>query len=184
MVVHQRINGWTLLTQYALELLVEQRLVVVDFKQGTPVYSWQGQGKDTDVLLQELSSNWLQQQQQQHQQQDNNTSEEKIDVESSSELNDSFVLSSQDSRLPLGSGLDLGDDASDHISSSFFDSNDVIHPPRSITSWSVRPSTPEERASYQEQERVRYSLPHKAFTFRQHGYESIVGPVKGIHNHV
>lgn len=31
----------------------------------------------------------------------------------------------------------------------------------------------------QEQERLRYCQPHKAFTFRQHGYESIVGPVKG-----
>ena len=32
---------------------------------------------------------------------------------------------------------------------------------------------------FQEQERLRYCQPHKAFTFRQHGYESIVGPVKG-----
>lgn len=30
------------------------------------------------------------------------------------------------------------------------------------------------------QERYRYSQPHKAFTFRMHGFESVVGPVKGV----
>lgn len=32
------------------------------------------------------------------------------------------------------------------------------------------------------QERIRYENPHKAFTFRMHGYESVVGPVKGMYN--
>lgn len=31
---------------------------------------------------------------------------------------------------------------------------------------------------YQEQQ--RYNQPHKAFTFRMHGFESVVGPVKGV----
>lgn len=30
------------------------------------------------------------------------------------------------------------------------------------------------------QEQQRYNQPHKAFTFRMHGFESIVGPVKGV----
>ncbi|XP_048471338.1 PR domain zinc finger protein 10 [Rhincodon typus] len=30
------------------------------------------------------------------------------------------------------------------------------------------------------QERQRYSQPHKAFTFRMHGFDSVVGPVKGV----
>lgn len=30
------------------------------------------------------------------------------------------------------------------------------------------------------QEWRRYSQPHKAFTFRMHGFESVVGPVKGV----
>lgn len=33
---------------------------------------------------------------------------------------------------------------------------------------------------FQIQERYRYSQPHKAFTFRMHGFESVVGPVKGV----
>ncbi|XP_015452993.1 nuclear factor related to kappa-B-binding protein isoform X6 [Pteropus alecto] len=53
----------------------------------------------------------------------------------------------------------------------------------SASSWTdyvVRPSTGEEKRAFQEQERYRYSQPHKAFTFRMHGFESVVGPVKGV----
>lgn len=32
------------------------------------------------------------------------------------------------------------------------------------------------------QERKRYENPHKAFTYRMHGYESVVGPVKGVYS--
>ncbi|XP_012499723.1 PREDICTED: nuclear factor related to kappa-B-binding protein [Propithecus coquereli] len=48
------------------------------------------------------------------------------------------------------------------------------------TDYVVRPSTGEEKRVFQEQERYRYSQPHKAFTFRMHGFESVVGPVKGV----
>ncbi|XP_066567130.1 nuclear factor related to kappa-B-binding protein isoform X2 [Amia ocellicauda] len=52
--------------------------------------------------------------------------------------------------------------------------------PRVWTDYVVRPSTGEERQVFQEQERQRYDQPHKAFTFRMHGFESVVGPVKGV----
>ncbi|XP_022901716.2 nuclear factor related to kappa-B-binding protein [Onthophagus taurus] len=55
-------------------------------------------------------------------------------------------------------------------------------PPRYPTNWSVRRADPEEIRSYQEQERKRYDNPHKAFTFRCNGYESVVGPLKGIYS--
>uniref|UniRef100_A0A4W4EFX7 DEUBAD domain-containing protein n=1 Tax=Electrophorus electricus TaxID=8005 RepID=A0A4W4EFX7_ELEEL len=48
------------------------------------------------------------------------------------------------------------------------------------TDYVVRPSTGEERHVFQEQEQRRYDQPHKAFTFRMHGFESVVGPVKGV----
>uniref|UniRef100_A0A4W3H3H5 Nuclear factor related to kappaB binding protein n=1 Tax=Callorhinchus milii TaxID=7868 RepID=A0A4W3H3H5_CALMI len=58
---------------------------------------------------------------------------------------------------------------------------DVTPPtPRVRTDYVVRPSTGEEKRVFQEQERQRYSQPHKAFTFRMHGFESMVGPVKGV----
>ncbi|XP_061406809.1 nuclear factor related to kappa-B-binding protein [Lethenteron reissneri] len=52
--------------------------------------------------------------------------------------------------------------------------------PRVRTDYVVRPSTEEEKRVFQERERQRYSQPHKAFTFCMHGFESVVGPVKGV----
>ncbi|XP_056586603.1 nuclear factor related to kappa-B-binding protein [Triplophysa dalaica] len=52
--------------------------------------------------------------------------------------------------------------------------------PRVWTDYVVRPSTGEERHVFQEQEQQRYDQPHKAFTYRTHGFESVVGPVKGV----
>lgn len=58
-------------------------------------------------------------------------------------------------------------------------------PPRALwpTEWKVRASTAEEREEFRRQERMRYAAPHKAFTYRMHGYASVVGPVKGIYQH-
>lgn len=52
--------------------------------------------------------------------------------------------------------------------------------PRVRTDYIVRPSSGDEKRIFQEQERHRYLQPHKAFTFRMHGFESVVGPVKGV----
>ncbi|XP_048521535.1 nuclear factor related to kappa-B-binding protein isoform X3 [Dendroctonus ponderosae] len=54
-------------------------------------------------------------------------------------------------------------------------------PPRCPTTWTVRKATLEDIKDYREQERRRYDNPHKAFTFRCNGYESVVGPLKGIY---
>ncbi|XP_028322584.1 nuclear factor related to kappa-B-binding protein [Gouania willdenowi] len=51
---------------------------------------------------------------------------------------------------------------------------------RLSTDYVVRPSTGDERQVFQVQEQQRYNQPHKAFTFRMHGFESVVGPVKGV----
>lgn len=53
--------------------------------------------------------------------------------------------------------------------------------PRSQTTWKVRPATSDEILDFQSQERIRFEQPHKSFTYRQYGYESVVGPVKGIY---
>lgn len=52
--------------------------------------------------------------------------------------------------------------------------------PRVSTDYVVRPSTGDEKQLFQIQEQQRYNQPHKAFTFRMHGFESVVGPVKGV----
>lgn len=58
-------------------------------------------------------------------------------------------------------------------------------PPKALcpTDWKVRLSNPDEREEFRRQERLRYAAPHKAFTYRMHGYASVVGPVKGIYQH-
>ena len=35
---------------------------------------------------------------------------------------------------------------------------------------------------YLPQEQIRFTEPQKAFTYRMHNYESIVGPVKGVYS--
>ena len=151
-IAHQRVSGWTALVQSALEFLADQCLVSSVLELGQlAAHSWNPQmgmkDSDSDALLQELCSIWLQQHQ------DSSMDGSKLDVESStavSDLNDSMLHSPSDAAFSLGSGLcDLGEDLSDVGSASFFDNSDVVHPPRSVTSWTVKPSTAEERASYQ-----------------------------------
>ena len=63
--------------------------------------------------------------------------------------------------------------------SSVIDPSQPIPPAAWPTEWTVQPSTDDERKEYREQEAVRYNNPNKAFTYRVHSYESVVGPVKG-----
>ncbi|KAJ3590806.1 hypothetical protein NHX12_008754 [Muraenolepis orangiensis] len=61
------------------------------------------------------------------------------------------------------------------------DQSEITSPtPRAWTDYVVRPSTGDERHVFQVQEQQRYDQPHKAFTFRMHGFPSVVGPVKGV----
>uniref|UniRef100_A0A2M4CIX1 Putative r-kappa-b n=1 Tax=Anopheles darlingi TaxID=43151 RepID=A0A2M4CIX1_ANODA len=57
-------------------------------------------------------------------------------------------------------------------------------PPRYPTDWTVRKATDEEIRSFRLQERQRYENPHMAYTYREHSYNSVVGPVKGIYTQV
>lgn len=47
------------------------------------------------------------------------------------------------------------------------------------TTWTVRSSTMEEKQLFRQQETKRYETPHRPYTYYQHGYASVVGPVKG-----
>ena len=126
---------------------------------------------------------------------ENGHADEKIDVESPADLHEALLALTSSSSS--GGVADLlptptpppppplpetaPPQAADHQAAASVEAAaaEVVLPPRSVTTWTVRPSTADERAAYQEQERGRYAQPHKAFTFRQHGYEGIVGPVKG-----
>ncbi|EDV19573.1 uncharacterized protein TRIADDRAFT_33249 [Trichoplax adhaerens] len=51
----------------------------------------------------------------------------------------------------------------------------------SQTEYIVKPSSDIDKEAFRNQEQVRYSNPHRAFTYRMHDYDSVVGPVKGIY---
>ncbi|XP_030076878.1 nuclear factor related to kappa-B-binding protein [Microcaecilia unicolor] len=93
-----------------------------------------------------------------------------------------WIGSTQDSEKELTALFQLWLETKDQIfSKDNEDSVDASTPiPRVRTDYVVRPSTGDEKHFFQEQERHRYSQPHKAFTFRMHGFESVVGPVKGV----
>ncbi|XP_062393251.1 nuclear factor related to kappa-B-binding protein isoform X2 [Sardina pilchardus] len=88
----------------------------------------------------------------------------------------------QDGEKDLSALCQLWLESKDHITSKEGDeAADGTPPaPRVWTDYVVRPSTGEERHIFQEQEQQRYDQPHKAFTYRMHGFESVVGPVKGV----
>ncbi|KAH0623264.1 hypothetical protein JD844_031371 [Phrynosoma platyrhinos] len=94
-----------------------------------------------------------------------------------------LIGSSQEHEKELAALFQLWLETKDQV---FFKDNDedssdaTIPVPRVRTDYVVRPSTGEEKRVFQEQERYRYTQPHKAFTFRMHGFESVVGPVKGV----
>ncbi|XP_059480757.1 nuclear factor related to kappa-B-binding protein isoform X2 [Neocloeon triangulifer] len=55
-------------------------------------------------------------------------------------------------------------------------------PPRFPTTWQVQPALGPARELFHLQERERYGNPNKAFTYRMHGFESVVGPLKGAYS--
>ncbi|XP_058865759.1 nuclear factor related to kappa-B-binding protein [Acipenser ruthenus] len=94
-----------------------------------------------------------------------------------------WIIPSQDGEKDLGMLCQLWLETKDQpvVKQESEELSDSIPPtPRVRTDYVVRPSTVEERRTFQEQERQRYDQPHKAFTFRMHGFESVVGPVKGV----
>ncbi|XP_053307643.1 nuclear factor related to kappa-B-binding protein isoform X2 [Spea bombifrons] len=91
------------------------------------------------------------------------------------------VASSSDYEKELVALFHLWLETKDQIfSKDSEDGADTGAPGPRVTDYIVRPSSGDEKRVFQEQERHRYSQPHKAFTFRMHGFESVVGPVKGV----
>ena len=49
------------------------------------------------------------------------------------------------------------------------------------TTYVVRATSEDEKGQFRAQEEERFASPHKAYTYGLHGYESVVGPVKGVY---
>ncbi|XP_046488673.1 nuclear factor related to kappa-B-binding protein [Neodiprion pinetum] len=158
----------------------EQELVPYLENKGRGVYAWIGAGRDSDSRLATYCGRFLthrdslgppvhsvnsanivaKQQQQQQQQQSANSS--------------SNTCRGASPAVEITAGGD-----------GLMGTMGEWEPPRALwpTEWKVRASTVEEREEFRRQEQLRYATPHKAFTYRMHGYASVVGPVKGIYQH-
>ncbi|KAK6621385.1 hypothetical protein RUM43_011691 [Polyplax serrata] len=156
---------WTSLLESALSFLSADYpdlqpndfVPYIEYKPQIQSYQWIGAGRDSDSHLLNLCSHWLERKDHIHRTtvvDDGIRHQEEVVEESFEETEE-----------PKEESIE-----------------DYVPPPRCPTSWTVRLSSAEERKIFQEQESERFENPHKAFTYRMHGYESVVGPVKGIYN--
>lgn len=129
----------------------------LEYKAHLNIYQWIGAGRDTDNNLVPLCNYWLSRR--------NDMGTKKGFIPSKSNLLVGELLS-MNNKLDETSSLDRS-----------------ISPPpaRFPTDWIVTKANDEEIEEFQEQERRRYESPHTSFTYYQHGYESVVGPIKGIY---
>lgn len=129
----------------------------LEYKAHLNIYQWIGAGRDTDNNLVPLCNYWL---------------SRRNDMGT----NKSFVPSK--SNLLVGDLMNMNSQSDD---GSSLDRSISPPPARFPTEWTVTKATSEEIEDFQEQERRRYEKPHMSFTYYQHDYESVVGPIKGIY---
>ncbi|XP_043522153.1 nuclear factor related to kappa-B-binding protein isoform X2 [Frieseomelitta varia] len=158
----------------------ESELVPYLENKGSGVYAWIGAGRDSDSRLSDLCAKFLM----------HKDSLGLVAVKQQNQapqVSSSNVNSNTASGNANSSGRDSSSPAMESINVDGASVNTVAEwePPRALwpTEWKVRASTMEEREEFRRQERMRYAAPHKAFTYRMHGYASVVGPVKGIYQH-
>lgn len=160
-------DSWLELLQSAVHFLAGEFLdqpddfvPYVEFKSNLNIYQWIGAGRDSDQHLKQLCEYWLQRR---------NEMGIKPPPKPEAEIvkcKQNTVISIEESRPS----------STERVASP--------PPPRCPTNWIVQKANDEEITEFREQERKRFEHPEKAFTYRMHGYESVVGPVKGIYTQI
>lgn len=127
----------------------------LEFKSQLNIYQWIGAGRDSDARMASLSHYWL------------------------SRRNEMGIKATNTLRQKnLGRNFGSPEkNEENHL-------QQAVSPPnaRCRTDWKVQQATEEDIHEFQEQERQRYENPHLPFTYRQHGFESVVGPLRGIYS--
>lgn len=134
----------------------------LEYKKSMHIYQWIGAGRDSDQHLSPLCDYWL------------NRRNEMGATQSGLSDDDDMQLNEL-SRGKYNSSGELND------SGTIADRSLSPLPPRCPTTWTVGKATSAEIEEFRIQERRRFENPHLSFTYRMHGYESVVGPVKGIY---
>ncbi|XP_060849456.1 uncharacterized protein LOC132928660 [Rhopalosiphum padi] len=132
----------------------------IEYKPSLDIYQWIGAGRDSDTRLGDLCKCWL-----------HNLNNISSKLKS---INDDVIGIKN---VPIPSTTDI----ISTIEMSETDSTIPIPLPL-LDTWIVTPSSDEERAIFQAQEKQRFLKPHRSFIYQMHGYESVVGPVRGIYN--
>lgn len=168
-------DNWSALLTSAINFLAgdfsdqsDEYVPYLEFKSQQNIFQWIGAGRDSDTRLSKLCLYWLQRR----------------------EVSD---------RVPTAPSQVITDDRNEasnniKINNTTYHSNEIDDapisfdggispppPPRCPTAWTVCAATPEEIIEFQRQERERFEQPHRAYTYHMNGYESVVGPVKGIY---
>lgn len=130
----------------------EDYVPYIEYKAPLQIYQWIGAGRDTDQHLLPLNRFWLE-----------HRHEFERSILSGTRTTPQLVRSSSSTVTPAEDGLER------------------ISPPRSPTTWAVRTERADEVASFRAQEKQRYENPQSPYTYRLHGYESVVGPVTGVY---
>lgn len=129
----------------------------IEYKTQLRIYQWIGAGRDTDQHLLPLYRFWLD-----HRPQFGRTK-----------------MLERRAAPQLIKGTSRNN--SSNLSGDCEDLEAQPPAPRCPTKWIMRPERAEEIAAYHLQERQRYENPSAPFTYRMHGYESVVGPVQGVY---
>lgn len=162
--------SWSALLQSAINFLAgdflnlpHEYVPYIEHKTNLNIYQWIGAGRDSDARLSALCNYWMQRKN------DHNISKTTAAVKTVSTAASAASMSYSMPK-PTEEHMQI-----DNIVAP------PTPPPRCPTNWTVRPATPNEIEEFRRQERARFEQPHKAYTYKMFGYESVVGPVKGIY---
>ncbi|XP_055295008.1 nuclear factor related to kappa-B-binding protein [Sitodiplosis mosellana] len=133
----------------------------IEYKSNLNIYQWIGAGRDRDQHLKQLCEYWL-------------TRRNEMGIKPHSKVETEIFRSKPNNIVSIE---ETRANASDRA---------VSPPPlpRCPTNWIVQKASAEEILEFREQERRRFEHPDRAFTYRMHGFESVVGPVKGIYTQI
>ncbi|XP_050419818.1 LOW QUALITY PROTEIN: uncharacterized protein LOC126832847 [Adelges cooleyi] len=130
----------------------------IEYKPNLDTYQWIGAGRDSDNRLGELCRCWL------------------LNLNSiNSKLNGPREDVIPDKKIPIAPAVDIP-------TLELSETDSSLPPTTPLDAWIVTPSNSDQRAIFQSQERQRFLKPHRSFVYLMHGYESVVGPVRGIYN--
>lgn len=127
----------------------------LEFKSQLNIYQWIGASRDSDARMKPLCQYWL-------------SRRNEMGIKASNHLKPKTLGKTF---------ISPEKNEENHL-------QQAVSPPnaRCRADWKVQQANDEDLFEFQSQERHRYENPHLPFTYRQHGYESVVGPIRGIYS--